>query len=130
MAHPAKMLEELKEIMPNAAIEHWIFGIFHTSRSELVDGFKGLLAVNEKSLIFKSGESKEESYIIEIPTGEVEKLEADLNGTVRVTFYLTDGAHMEMSYVSRGNLKELIHFLQTHCENLKDRHLLNEKSEH
>ncbi|HSJ37067.1 MAG TPA: hypothetical protein VK945_02515 [Planococcus sp. (in: firmicutes)] len=130
MAHPAQMLEELKEIMPNASINHWIFGIFHTSRPEMVDGFKGLLAVSEESLIFKSGESKEESYIIEIPTGEVEGLEAELNGTVKMTFHLTDGAHMEMSYISRGNPKELIHFLQTHCENLKDGHLLDDKSEH
>lgn len=130
MTHPAKMIEELKEIMPNASIDHWVFGIFHTSRPGMVDGFKGLLAVSEESLIFKSGENKEESYIIEIPIGEVGKLEAEMNGTVRMTFHLTDGAHMEMSYISRGNPKEFIHFLQTHCENLKDGDLLNVKSEH
>lgn len=130
MAHPAKLLEELKEMMPNASIDQWIFGIFHTSRTDMVDGFKGLLAASEESLFFKSGESKDEPYTIEIPIGEVEELEAELDGTVKITFHLIDGAHMEMSYVSRGNPREFIHFLQTHCKNLKAGHLLNEKSEH
>ncbi|TAA66330.1 PH domain-containing protein [Planococcus salinarum] len=130
MAHPAKMLEELKEMMPNASIDHWIFGIFHTSRTEMVDGFKGLLAASEESLFFKSGESKGESSTIEIPIREVEELEADLDGIVKVTFHLIDGTHMEMSYVSRGNPREFIDFLQTHCGNLKGGHLLNGKSEH
>lgn len=128
MAHPAKMLKELKETMPNASIDHWIFGIFHTSRSDLADGFKGLLAVSEESLIFKSGESNEEAYIIEIPTVEVEKLEAEMNGTVSVTIHLIDGNHMEMSFISRGDPKELLHFLQAQCKNLKDSVLLIEKS--
>lgn len=128
MAHPAKMLKELKETMPNASIDHWIFGIFHTSRSDLADGFKGLLAVSEKSLIFKSGESNEESYIIKIPTVEVEKLEAEMNGTVRMAIHLIDGNHMEMSFISRGNPKELLYFLQAHCENLKGGLLLIEES--
>lgn len=129
MAHPAKMLKELKEAMPSAAVKHWVFGIFHTSRADVTGGFKGLLAVNEDTLIFKSGESKEECYIIEVPNGEVEKLEAELDGTVRMVFHLADGAHMEMAYISRGNPKELIHFLEMHCANLKEELLLIENPE-
>lgn len=126
MAHPAKMLEELKETMPNALIAHWVFGIFHTSRSDVVDGFKGLLAVSETSLIFKSGGGSGESCVIEVPVDEVKKLEAELSGTVKVNFHLRDGEHLEMSYISRGNPKELIRFLQMHCKNLSEGILLND----
>lgn len=120
MAHPAKMLKELKEIKPNASIEYWIFGIFHTSRSDKVDGFKGLLAASKEALIFKSGGSGKDSYIMEIPLKEVKDVEADLNGTVNMSIYLVDGGYMEMSFISRGMPKEFLSFLKVHSENLQD----------
>ncbi|MFD1032735.1 hypothetical protein [Metaplanococcus flavidus] len=129
MAHPTKLLKELEESMSNASITHWIFGIFRTSRSDLVDGFKGLLAVNEESLFFKSGGSNEESRLIEVPIREVEGLEAELDGTVKMNILLIDGDYLEMSYISRGNTKEFIRFLKIHCKNLKDEALLTEKTE-
>ena len=120
MAHPAKILKELKENKPNASIEFWIFGIFHTSRSDKVDGLKGLLAVSKEALIFKSGGSGENSYIMEIPLKEVEEVKADLHGTVNIIIHLVGGGHMEMSFISRGNPKEFLSFLKMHGENLKN----------
>lgn len=120
MAHPAKILKELKEIKPNASIEYWIFGIFHTSRSDKVDGFKGLLAASKEALIFKSGGSSEDSYILEIPLKEVKDVEADLNGTVNMVVHLVDGGYMEMSFISRGMPKEFLSFLKEHSENLQN----------
>lgn len=120
MAHPAKMLKELKELKPDASIEYWIFGIFHTSRSDKVDGFKGLLAASKETLIFKSGGSGEDSYIMEVPLKEVKNVEADLNGTVNMIINLVDGGHMEMSFISRGAPKEFLSFLKTHGENSQD----------
>lgn len=117
MAHPAKMLKELKENKPNASIDHWIFGIFHTSRSDKVDGFKGLLAASEESLIFKSGGTGEDSYVMEVPLIEVAEAEAELTGTVNMIIHLIDGGHMEMSYISRGNPQEFLQFLKSQREN-------------
>lgn len=121
MAHPAKMLKELKESKPNASIDHWIFGVFHTSRSDKVDGFKGLLAASEEALIFKSGGTGEDSCVMEIPLNEVREVEAQLTGTVNMTIHLVDGGHMGMSYISRGNSRELLNFLQLHGERSKEK---------
>lgn len=120
MAHPAKMLKELKENKPNASIDHWIFGVFHTSRSDKVDGFKGLLAASEEALIFKSGGTGEDSYVMEIPLNEVQEIEAELTGTVNMIIRLVDGGHMEMSYISRGNPQEFLNFLKMYGENSKN----------
>ncbi|MCM3612049.1 hypothetical protein M4S82_12395 [Planococcus sp. MERTA32b] len=121
MAHPAKMLKELKENKPNASIDHWIYGVFHTSRSDKVDGFKGLLAASEESLIFKSGGTGADSYVMEVPVDEVEEIEAELTGTVNMIIHLVDGGHMEMSYISRGNPREFLNFLKTRGESPKDK---------
>lgn len=126
MAHPAKMLKELKENMPNASIYHWIFGVFHTSCSDKVDGFKGLLAASEESLIFKSSVT---SYMMEIPLKEVKEAVADLNGTVNMTLHLIDGNHMEMSMVSRGNPKEFLKFLRARGVSLEEEPWMAETSE-
>lgn len=116
MAHPAKMLKEIRGTKPSALIEHWIFGIFYTSRSDSVDGFKGLLAASEESLIFKSGGIEEDSYTMEIPLKEVDNVEAELSGTVNMVIHLADGGHLGMSYISRGNPQEFMGFLKAHKE--------------
>lgn len=128
MAHPAKMLKELKENKPNASINHWIFGIFHTSRSDRVDGFKGLLAASEEFLFFKSGPNGENAYLIEIPLKEVGEVETELSGTINMTIHLIDGGHMKMSYISRGNPQEFLSFLKIKGENLKAELMEIEKS--
>ncbi|WP_422121966.1 hypothetical protein DHX103_09045 [Planococcus sp. X10-3] len=129
MAHPTKLLEELKESMPNASIAQWIFGVFRTSHNDLADGLKGLLAASGESLFFKSGESKEDARLIEVPIEKVKSLEAELDGTVKMNIQLIDGDYIEMSYISRGNTKDFIRFIQLHCNNLKDEALLIEKTE-
>lgn len=128
MAHPAIILKELEETMPNASIEHWIFGILHTSFSEQVDGFKGLLAVNEKSLIFKSAGSEIEASLLEISLTEVRDIKVELTGTVNMVVYLNEGDHIEMSYVSRGNVNEFLNHLETHRETCKKDLLATEQS--
>lgn len=123
MAHPAIILKELEETMPNASIDHWIFGIIHTSLSGKVDGFKGLLAANKESLIFKSSDGEVDSCLIEISLTEVRDIEAELTGTVNMVLYLNEGDHIEMSYVSRGNPIEFLNFLEARCKMCK-KHLL------
>lgn len=129
MAHPAKILKELQATMPNAPICHWIFGILHSSRSGKATGLKGLLAASEKLLIFKSGSSKGESFLLEAPLEEVKEIEVQLQGTASMIIHFTDGGHMEMSYISRGDTKEFTRFLKTRCENLNDVLLPSEKFE-
>lgn len=129
MAHPAKILKELQAIMPNTPISHWVFGILHSSRSGTAAGLKGLLAASEESLIFKSGSSKGESYLLEAPLEEVKEIEVQMQGPVNMIIHFTDGGHMEMSYISRGNIKEFVRFLKTRSENLNNMLLPSEKSE-
>lgn len=129
MTHPAKILEELRESKPNASIDHWVFGIYNSSRCKKTAGLKGLLAASGESLIFKSGRNGEESHLIEVSFDEVSKVEAQLTGTVNVAIHFTDGGHMEMSYISRGNVKEFVEFLKKGSGNSKDRLITLDQSE-
>lgn len=106
--------------MPNVSVMHWVFGIFRSNRNDMLHGTKGLLAINEKSLIFTGDGSEEESWLIEFSLEEVAGLEAELNGTVKITIRLKTGEFVEMSYISRGNTKEFVDFLQLHCSNIKN----------
>ncbi|WP_033544001.1 GRAM domain-containing protein [Planococcus sp. CAU13] len=128
MAHPANLLKELKMNKPNAHINHWVFGVLHTSRCNKVAGLKGLLAVSEESLIFRSG-SGAESHTLEAPLEEVKSIEADLQGTVHLIIHFTDGGHMEMSFVSRGNAKEFFEFLKTQSRASKEQAIAVKKTE-
>lgn len=120
MAHPVKLLRDIETSMPNVSIKHWVFGIFRSNRNDMLHGTKGLLAINEKSLIFTGDGSEEESRLIEFSLEEVAGLEAELNGTVKITIRLKTGEFVEMSYISRGNTKEFVDFLQLHCSNIKN----------
>lgn len=129
MAHPVKLLKDIEESMPNVSVIHWIFGIFRSSRNDMVHGTKGLLAINEKSLIFTSDVSEEESRLTEFSLEEVEGLEAELNGTVKITIRLNNADYVEMSYISRGSTKEFVDFLQSHCNKSKNETSLKSKME-
>lgn len=116
MAHPAKLLDELKNHKPNASINHWVYGVLHTSRNKRMTGQKGLLAASEDLLIFKSG-SGEDFSLLETSLKEIEDVEEELQGTVNMMIHFTDGGYMEMAYISRGNTKEFIAFLKDRIKN-------------
>lgn len=116
MAHPAKMLDELKNDKPNASIGPWVYGVLHTSRNNRMSGQKGLLAASDDLLIFKSG-TGEDFPALETPLKEVKDVEEELQGTVNMMIHFTDGGYMEMAYVSRGNTTEFIAFLKDRIKN-------------
>lgn len=129
MAHPVKLLRDIEASMPNISVIHWIFGMFRSSRNDMVHGTKGLLAINEESLIFIGDAIKEESRLIGFSLEEVKGLEAELNGTVKIIIQLNNGDYVEMTYISRGQTKEFVEFLQLHCNKSKNETLLKEKME-
>lgn len=116
MAHPAKLLDELKNTKPNASIDHWVYGVLHTDRSTTLTGSKGLLAASDGFLLFKGGNGEDPS-VLEASLAEVGHIEDELQGTVNLTIRFTDGSYMEMAYISRGNIEGFITFLQNCLEN-------------